>query len=110
VLSEVNFGDRFDDHFLTSFQAATNIMMQLAFLLAAPEIGFLLLTVVFVIFGFAALRLSSREAAILLAFTGFRVVSPGCSESEREIVDGVTLWPYREEIFPAVSSSVLPRL
>ena len=46
MLSEVNFGDRFDDHFLTSFQAVTNITMQLAFLLAAPEIGFLFLTVV----------------------------------------------------------------
>lgn len=75
VLSEANFGDRFDDHFLTSFQAAANIMLQLAFLLAAPEIGFLFLTVVFVIFGFAALRLTSREAAILWAFTGSGVAT-----------------------------------
>lgn len=65
VLSEMNFGDRFEDHFLTSYQAGANIILQLAFLVAAPEIGFLFLTVVFVIFGFAALRLTSREAAIL---------------------------------------------
>lgn len=75
MLSEANFGDRFDDHFLTSFQAATNIVMQLAFLVVAPEIGFLFLTVVFVIFGFAALRLTSREAVILWAFTGFGVAT-----------------------------------
>jgi diguanylate cyclase (GGDEF)-like protein len=75
VLSEMKFGDRFDDHFLTGVQAVTNIMMQLAFLLAAPEIGFLFLTVVFVIFGFAALRMTSREATVLWAFTGFGVAT-----------------------------------
>src|SRR5664280_2362548 len=75
VLSEMNFGDRFEDHFLTSYQAAANIILQLVFLLVAPEIGFLFLTVVFVIFGFAALRQTSREAAILWAFTGFGVTT-----------------------------------
>jgi diguanylate cyclase len=75
VLSEMNVGDRFDDHFLTSYQAAANIIMQLAFLLAAPEIGFLFLTVVFVIFGFAALRMTSREATILWVLTGFGVTT-----------------------------------
>jgi diguanylate cyclase (GGDEF)-like protein len=70
VLSEIRFSDGFDDHFLTIPQTAANIAMQLGFLLAAPEIGFLFLSVVFVIFGFAALRMTSREAAIALAFTG----------------------------------------
>jgi diguanylate cyclase (GGDEF)-like protein len=75
VLSEMSIGDRFHDHFLTSVQAAANILMQLAFLLAAPEIGFLFLTVIFVIFGFASLRMTSREAAILWALTGFGVAT-----------------------------------
>jgi diguanylate cyclase (GGDEF)-like protein len=75
VLSEMHIGDRFNDHFLTSYQAAANITMQLVFLLAAPEIGFLFLTVVFVIFGFAALRMTSREATILWALTGFGVAT-----------------------------------
>src|ERR1700687_714919 len=75
VLSEMNVGDRFNDHFLTSYQAAANILMQLAFLLAAPEIGFLFLTVVFVIFGFAALRMTCREATILWVLTGFGVTT-----------------------------------
>ena len=44
--------------------------MQLGFLLAAPQIGFLFLTVIFVIFGYAALRMTSREAVILWAITG----------------------------------------
>jgi hypothetical protein len=37
------------------------------------------------------------------------VVSAGCSESQREIVEGATRWPYRDEIFSEVASSVLPR-
>lgn len=75
VLSEMRISDRFHDHFLTSSQAAANITMQLAFLLAAPEIGFLFLTVVFVIFGFAALRMTSREATILWGLTAFGVAA-----------------------------------
>jgi diguanylate cyclase (GGDEF)-like protein len=75
VLSEMNVGDRFDDHFLTIPQAAANIILQLGFLLAAPEIGFIFLAVVFVIFGFAALRMTSREAAILWTLTGLGVAT-----------------------------------
>jgi diguanylate cyclase (GGDEF)-like protein len=75
VLSELNIGDRFDDHFLTTPQAAANILLQLGFLVAAPEIGFLFLAVVFVIFGFAALRMTSREAAILWVLTGVGVAA-----------------------------------
>ena len=75
VLSEFGISDRFDDHFLTTPQSATNIMLQLGFLLAVPEIGFLFLSVVFVIFGFASLRMTSREAVILWAVTGAAVAA-----------------------------------
>jgi diguanylate cyclase len=75
AFSEIRFSDNFDDHFLTIPQTAANIAMQLCFLLAAPEIGFLFLSIVFVIFGFAALRMTSREAAIALAFTGLGVAA-----------------------------------
>ena len=78
VLSEIRFSDNFDDHFLTIPQTAANIAMQLGFLLAAPEIGFLFLSVVFVIFGFAALRMTASEAAIALAFTGLGVAAILC--------------------------------
>lgn len=75
ALSEFGVSDRFDDHFLTTPQSATNIMMQLGFLLAAPEIGYLFLSVMFVIFGFASLRMTSREAIILWALTGAAVAA-----------------------------------
>ena len=75
VLSEMKISDRFNDHFLASSQATANITMQLAFLLAAPEIGFLFLAVVFVIFGFASLRMTSREASVLWGLTGLGVAT-----------------------------------
>jgi diguanylate cyclase (GGDEF)-like protein len=76
VLSELHVGDQFDDHFLTIPQATANIIVQLGFLVAAPEIGLLFLVVMFVIFGFAALRMTYWEAAILwtLASGGVAVV------------------------------------
>jgi diguanylate cyclase len=75
ALSEFHIGDRFDDHFLTTPQSATNIMLQLGFLLAAPEIGYWFLSGVFVIFGFASLRMTSREAVVLWALTGGSVAA-----------------------------------
>ena len=75
ALSEFGVSDRFDDHFLTTPQSASNIVLQLGFLLAAPEIGYLFLSVVFVIFGFASLRMTSREAIILWALTGAAVAA-----------------------------------
>src|SRR5258708_16913891 len=44
VLSETHFNDKFEDHYLTIFQIATNITLQLAFLLAPPEVGYASLT------------------------------------------------------------------
>ncbi len=73
ALSETGASDRFEDHFLTTPQSASNIVLQLGFLLAAPEIGYLFVSVMFVIFGFASLRMTSREAIILWALTGAAV-------------------------------------
>lgn len=64
ILSGAHFNDRFHDHYLTSFQVAGNVVLQLGFLLAAPGIGFVFLSVVFLIFGFAALRMTSRQAIV----------------------------------------------
>ena len=64
VLSEAGFNDRFHDHYLTGFQIAGHVALQLCFLLAAPQIGFVFLSVVFLIFGFGALRMTSQQAII----------------------------------------------
>jgi diguanylate cyclase (GGDEF)-like protein len=69
VLSETHVNDRFEDHYLTLFQIGGHVALQLGFLLAAPEIGYAFLNVVFLIFGFGALRMTSRQAAVAWTLT-----------------------------------------
>jgi diguanylate cyclase len=69
VLSESHFNDRFEDHYLTIFQVSGHVALQLGFLLAAPEIGYAFLCVLFLIFEFAALRMTSRQATIVWTLT-----------------------------------------
>jgi diguanylate cyclase len=65
VLSETQVNDRFEDHYLTIFQVGGHVVLQLGFLLAAPEIGYVFLSVLFLIFEFGALRMTSRQATIV---------------------------------------------
>jgi diguanylate cyclase (GGDEF)-like protein len=74
ALSETNVNDRFEDHYLTIFQIAANIALQLGFLLAAPEIGYAFLSFLFLAFGFGALRMTSRQAAIAWCLTAIGVI------------------------------------
>jgi diguanylate cyclase len=74
ALSETNVNDRFKDHYLTIFQIAANIALQLGFLLAAPEIGYAFLSFLFLAFGFGALRMTSRQAAIAWCLTAIGVI------------------------------------
>src|ERR1700716_4018867 len=69
VLSESHFNDRFEDHYLTIFQVGGHVALQLGFLLAAPEIGYVFLCVLFLIFEFGALRMTPRQATIVWTFT-----------------------------------------
>jgi diguanylate cyclase len=69
VLSEAHFNDRLEDHYLTIYQVAGHLALQICFLLAAPEIGFAFLSVVFLIFGFGALRMTSQQAIISWTLT-----------------------------------------
>ena len=74
ALSETNVNDRFEDHYLTIFQIACNVALQLGFLVAAPEIGFAFLSVLFLVFGFGALRMTSWQAAIAWTLTTLGLV------------------------------------
>src|SRR3984893_14338130 len=69
VLSENHVNDRFEDHYLTIFQIGGHVAMQLGFLLAAPEIGYVFLCVLFLIFEFGALRMTPRQATIVWTLT-----------------------------------------
>jgi len=69
VLSETHVNDRFEDHYLTIFQIGSHVALQLGFLLAAPEIGYAFLNVLFLIFEFGALRMTSRQATVAWTLT-----------------------------------------
>src|SRR5260370_317936 len=56
LLSETHVNDRFEDHYLTVFQVGGHVAIQLGFLLAAPQIGYAFLNVLFLVFGVAALQ------------------------------------------------------
>jgi diguanylate cyclase (GGDEF)-like protein len=74
VLSETQFNDRFEDHYLTLFQVGGHVALQLGFLLAAPEIGYAFLSVLFLIFEFGALRMTSRQATVAWTLTAMGLV------------------------------------
>jgi diguanylate cyclase (GGDEF)-like protein len=73
ILSETHVNDRFEDHYLTVFQVAGHVVIQLGALLAAPEIGYAFLNVLFLIFGVAALRMTPLQAAVAWTLTAMAV-------------------------------------
>lgn len=96
ALSELHFNDRFRDHYLVVWQSGSNGLIQFAFLYLAPEVGFVFLCVLFIIFGFAALRISVRQAMIgwtlttlslaaILLFTDKMLTIPVATHTERFI-------------------------
>ena len=79
VLSEAGFGDRFEDHYLTVFQISAHMAVQLVFLLAAPTVGVSFIAVLFLIFAFGTLRMTSSQAMLTwgLASGGLALVFLG---------------------------------
>jgi diguanylate cyclase (GGDEF)-like protein len=75
LLSEMQVNDRFDDHYLTVFQVAGHVVIQLGFLLVAPQIGYAFLNVLFLIFGVAALRMTPLQATIAWTLTALAIAS-----------------------------------
>jgi diguanylate cyclase (GGDEF)-like protein len=73
ILSETHVSDRFEDHYLTVLQVGGHVAIQLGFLLAAPQIGYAFLNVLFLVFGVAALQMTSRQAAVAWTLTAVGV-------------------------------------
>jgi diguanylate cyclase (GGDEF)-like protein len=65
LLLASGWSERFEDHYLVAPQMALNTLVNVAFLLAAPQVGVLLLMVQFVIFAFGALRMSMRQVVVM---------------------------------------------
>jgi hypothetical protein len=62
------------DWFLTLWQLLACVAVQLAFLAAAPEVGFVFMTVLFIAFAFGALRLTILPAVVALGFTALGII------------------------------------
>ena len=58
------FSERFSDRFLTIYQTFASGAVMLIFLALVPNVGFLFLSILFIVFGFGSLRMSWREAGI----------------------------------------------
>ena len=94
VLSESGFADKFHDHYLTVFQITAHMALQLVFLVAVPEIGVSFISVLFLIFAFGTLRMTSQQAmttwalataglALVFLFTDLPIGMPVATPLER---------------------------
>jgi diguanylate cyclase (GGDEF)-like protein len=68
VLSEAGVADRFADHYLTVFQISAHMALQFVFLVSVPAVGMCFISVLFLIFAFGTLRMSSVQAIVTWAF------------------------------------------
>ncbi|MGP9811806.1 GGDEF domain-containing protein [Rhodopseudomonas sp. NSM] len=75
ALSELGFHDRFKDHYLVLPTAALNVALVMGFCFWVPQVAFLFLCSLFIIFSFASLRASTSQSLICwAAMTGALVV------------------------------------
>jgi diguanylate cyclase (GGDEF)-like protein len=76
VLSEAGVGDRLTDHYLTVFQISAHMALQFVFLVSVPTIGVAFISVLFLIFAFGTLRMTSTQAMLTwaLAASGLTAV------------------------------------
>ncbi|MBR0966833.1 GGDEF domain-containing protein [Bradyrhizobium diazoefficiens] len=79
VMSEAGVGDRSTDHYLTVFQISAHMALQFVFLVSVPTIGISFIAVLFLIFAFGTLRMTSAQAMITwaLATAGLAAVFLG---------------------------------
>lgn len=65
--------ERQRDHYLVRTQLAAHVALNLACVALAPQVGWLMLMILFVIFGFAALRMGTRPAVLASTLTAVTV-------------------------------------
>ncbi|MBB1093010.1 GGDEF domain-containing protein [Rhodopseudomonas palustris] len=75
ALSEVGFHDRFKDHYLVLPTTLLNLALVMGFSLWAPQVAFLFICSLFIIFSFVPLRATARQSVICwTAMTGMLMV------------------------------------
>ncbi|MGM4928535.1 diguanylate cyclase [Tardiphaga sp. 619_E2_N8_5] len=64
-LSEIQVNERFKDPYLTVPLSIVSIIVQIGAIYLVPQIGFYFISIIFVVLGFAALRMSARQTGIV---------------------------------------------
>lgn len=64
LISELGINDRFRDHYLIIPQSTVNLAIMLAFAYAVPQVGFMFLGTLSVVYGFSSLRSTPRQTAL----------------------------------------------
>jgi diguanylate cyclase (GGDEF)-like protein len=64
ALSEFNINDRFRDHYFVVQQSSVSLLILLSFAYLAPQIGFMFLCTLFIVYGFSSLRSTPRQTAL----------------------------------------------
>ena len=67
VMSEAGVGDKHNDHYHTVFLISAHMALQFVFLLSVPIIGIAFISVLFLIFAFGTLRMTSAQAMLTWA-------------------------------------------
>jgi diguanylate cyclase len=96
-LSEINFNDRFKDHYLTVPQTIVSMTIQLVAIYLAPQVGFYFIFILFIVLSFGALLMNALQTAIvwtyatvgltiLLMMTDKPIAMPMTTWTERALV------------------------
>ena len=64
ALSEFNINDRFRDHYFVVQQSSVSLLILLGFAYLAPQVGFMFLCTLFIVYGFSSLRSTPRQTAL----------------------------------------------
>src|SRR3981189_196877 len=65
ILSEFGFNERFKDHYLVAPQATICMLIALAFIYVAPEVGGMFLCTLFIVFSFSSLRSTPPQTMVI---------------------------------------------
>lgn len=65
LASESGFSERFRDHYLVVPQSIVSMIIMLAFIYIAPEVGVMFLCTLFVVFAFSSLRSTPWQTAVI---------------------------------------------
>jgi diguanylate cyclase len=93
-LSEINFNDRFKDHYLTVPQTLVSMTIQLCAIYLAPEVGFYFIFILFIVLSFGALLMNARDTAIVWTFSTVGLTAL-LLMTDRAIAMPMTTWSER---------------